>query len=91
MKTLSLMNARIAGLALALTLGQPLAAQNFTLTLEPSSVTLIPAKTASFLVSLTPLAGFTSQVALAVGVLPSGVSASFSPNPITLPGHWPWA
>src|SRR5271157_2513582 len=86
MKKLSLMNARIVMVALASALVQVVTAQTFTLTLQPDSVTLIPAKTASFLVSLTPLAGFTSQVALAVGTLPSGVSASFSPNPVRLPG-----
>jgi uncharacterized repeat protein (TIGR01451 family) len=86
MKKSTLMNARLGGFALALALVQTMAAQNFTLTLQPNSVTLIPAKTSSFLVSLTPLAGFSSRVALSVGTLPSGVSASFSPNPVTLPG-----
>src|SRR5271169_565870 len=86
MKKPTLRNATIAVIALATALAQTLAAQDFTLTLQPSSVTLIPDKTASFLVSLTPLAGFTSRVELAVGTLPSGVSASFSPNPVTLPG-----
>src|ERR1700694_1523861 len=72
--------------ALAAALAQSVAAQNFTLTLQPNSLTLIPAKSAAFVVYLKPLNGFTSQVALAVGALPSGVTASFSPNPVTLPG-----
>lgn len=86
MKHLSLVRFRIALVTLALSLVQAVAAQNFTLTLQPDSVTLVPGKTASFLVSVTPLAGFTSQVALVVGTLPSGVSANFSPNPVTPPG-----
>jgi uncharacterized repeat protein (TIGR01451 family) len=61
-------------------------AQNFTLTLQPSAVTLIPNQNASFVVSLTALNGFTSQVALAVGTLPFGVTAQFSPAALTPPG-----
>ena len=56
------MIARIAGFALAAALAPAVAAQDFTLTLQPNSVTLIPDKTASFLVSLTPVGGFTSRV-----------------------------
>ncbi len=61
-------------------------AQDFTLTLQPSTVTLIPEHSASFVVSMTPLNGFTSQVALAVESLPFGVTAQFSPQTLSLPG-----
>jgi uncharacterized repeat protein (TIGR01451 family) len=86
MKSLSLVTVRIALFALALALARAVSAQNFTLTLQPGTVTLIPNQHASFLVSLTPLNGFTSQVALAVETLPSGVTAQFSPPTLTPPG-----
>jgi hypothetical protein len=80
------MNARIALFALALALARAASAQNFTLTLQPSTVTLIPNQNASFVVSMTALNGFTSQVALAVETLPFGVTAQFSPAALTPPG-----
>src|ERR1039458_1490848 len=86
MKILSLMNARMAVFALALALAGAVSAQNFTLTLQPSAVTLIPNQNASFVVSMTALNGFTSQVALAVETLPFGVTAQFSPAALTPPG-----
>jgi hypothetical protein len=42
MKIWGLMNVRIAGFALALALARAVSAQNFTLTLQPDTVTLIP-------------------------------------------------
>ena len=72
--------------AMAVALARAVSAQNFTLTLQPGTVTLIPNQHASFLVSLTPLNEFTSQVALAVESLPSGVTARFSPPALTPPG-----
>src|ERR1035437_8753375 len=86
MKILSLMNARMDVFALALALAGAVSAQNFTLTLQPSAVTLIPNQNASFVVSMTPLNGFTSQVALAMETLPFGVTAQFSPAALTPPG-----
>jgi uncharacterized repeat protein (TIGR01451 family) len=80
------MNARIAGFALVLALAGTVSAQDFTLTLQPSSLTLIPNQKSSLVVSMTPLNGFTSQVALAVGTLPSGVTGQFSPQTLALPG-----
>ena len=73
-------------MALALALANAVSAQNFTLTLQPSTVTLIPNQNASFVVSMTALNGFTSQVALATGTLPFGVTAQFSPQALTPPG-----
>ena len=86
MKTLRLLHAGIAGLTLALALARTVCAQDFTLTLQPNTVTLIPDQGASFLISMSSLNGFTSQVALAVGTLPSGVTARFSPSTLTPPG-----
>jgi len=70
MKPFSLLNAKLAGSALMLALARAVCAQDFTLTLQPSALTLIPNEGASFVVSMTPLNGFTSQVELAVGALP---------------------
>jgi uncharacterized repeat protein (TIGR01451 family) len=86
MKILSLMDVRLAGLALALALARAVSAQSFTLTLQPSAVTLIPNQNASFVVSMTALSGFNSQVTLAVETLPFGVTAQFSPATLTPPG-----
>ena len=80
------MNARIALCGLALALAPAVSAQDFTLTIQPSTLTLIPDQNASFVVSLAPFGGFTSQVTLAVGTLPSGVTAQFSPATLTPPG-----
>ena len=63
--------------ALALALARAVSAQSFTLTLQPSAVTLIPNQNASFVVSMTALSGFNSQVTLAVETLPFGVTAQF--------------
>src|ERR1039458_9859091 len=86
MKILSPMNARMGMFALALALAGAVSAQNFTLTLQPSAVTLIPNQNASFVVSMTALSGFDSQVTLAVETLPFGVTAQFSPTTLTPPG-----
>src|ERR1700677_514907 len=86
MKKLSLMKAMIAVFALVLALAGAASAQNFTFTLEPSTLTLVPGQSASFVISLTPLDGFTNAVTLSVSNLPSGVTASFSPQTLTPPG-----
>jgi uncharacterized repeat protein (TIGR01451 family) len=72
-------------LGLALLLARAAEAQNFTITLDPGSVTLVPTKTAAFVVSLTPIGGFNSEVVLAVGTLPPGVTAEFSANRLSPP------
>src|ERR1700749_4671589 len=73
----------LAGIFLALV--QAVAAQNFTLVVEPDSVTLVPGESASFVISSTPTGGFSTNITLSVTNLPSGVTASFSPNPIKPP------
>ncbi len=81
------MNARMAVLALALSLPVAVSAQpDFNLTLQPSTATLIPGQNVSFAATITPLNGFTSQVTLAVGTLPAGVTAQFTPPTLTPPG-----
>jgi uncharacterized repeat protein (TIGR01451 family) len=77
---------RWAGLGLLLAILPTAMAQNFSMTLQPNMLTLAPGSSSSFVVSLAPLAGFTNSVTLSVVALPSGVTATFSPNPITPPG-----
>jgi uncharacterized repeat protein (TIGR01451 family) len=86
MKSLSRFNSRMAIFALALNLALLVSAQDFSLTMQPSTVTLIPGQNSSFVITMTPLNGFTSEVSLAVGTLPSGVTAQFSPASLTPPG-----
>jgi uncharacterized repeat protein (TIGR01451 family) len=86
MKILRLKNAVLLTAFLALGFIQMATAQNFTFTIEPDSLTLVPGQSASFVVSLTPLDGFTNQVTLSVSNLPSGVTATFSPQTLTPPG-----
>ncbi len=86
MKPISTLHARLSLLAVLWALVQSVAAQNFTMTLQPDTVTLVPGQASSFIVSMTPLNGFTNTVTLSTGTLPNGVTATFSPNPVTLPG-----
>ncbi|MGO8929777.1 MAG: hypothetical protein ACLQU3_23165 [Limisphaerales bacterium] len=86
MRILSPKNAGLAAFGLALAFAQAVGAQDFTLTLQPSTATLIPGQNVSFVVSMTPVNGFTSQVTLAVETLPFGVTAQFSPPALTPPG-----
>jgi len=59
---------------------------DFTLSLAPSSQQLSPGQSTTFVVSLDSVNGFTAPVALTVSGLPTGVTASFSPTSVTLPG-----
>jgi len=65
---------------------QGVIAQNFSFTIEPSTLTLVAGQQATFVISLTPLDGFTNQVTLSLTNLPSGVTESFSPATLTPPG-----
>ena len=62
----------------------PTPAPNYTLSVTPSSRS-VPRRggTASYTVTMTRTNGFNSPVTLSVAGLPSGASASFSPNPAT--------
>ena len=62
------------------------AAQNFTLTIQPNSVELVPGQASSFVVSSTPVGGFNTNITFSVGTLPSGVTAVFQPNTLKPPG-----
>jgi uncharacterized repeat protein (TIGR01451 family) len=87
MKILRLQSAVILIVLLAMGLVQRATAQpNFSFTLEPSSLTLVPGQSASFVVSISPLDGFSNAVTLSATNLPSGVTASFYPQTLTPPG-----
>jgi hypothetical protein len=62
-------------------LGQAPAVPNFTLAGSPASQTVSPGNSTSYSVAITPTNGFNGQVSFSVSGLPSGASASFSPNP----------
>ena len=52
---------------------------DFTLTAAPASRTIGPGGTASYTVTVAPLAGFSGSIALSAGGLPAGASAVFVP------------
>src|SRR6202023_5638 len=56
---------------------------NFTLSASPSSLTITQGANGSSPVTITPQNGFSGNVSLSASGLPSGVSASFNPNPAT--------
>jgi len=51
--------------------------------LSPSSQQIIPGGSTSFSVNVSALNGFTGDVSLSISGLPSGVTGTFSPNPVT--------
>ncbi len=59
---------------------------DFNLTLSPDTQVMAPGTTATFLVSLTSLNGFSSPVGLSVESLPSGFTALFTPPTVTPSG-----
>ena len=58
-------------------------APDFGGSLTPSSQQIIPGGSTSFSVNVSALNGFTGDVSLSVSGLPSDVTGSFSPNPVT--------
>ncbi|HEX6676701.1 MAG TPA: S8 family serine peptidase [Actinomycetes bacterium] len=61
-------------------------ARDFSLTVSPSSVSVLRRQTASYTVTVSSLNGFAGSVSLSLTGLPSGASASWSRNPVTAPG-----
>src|SRR5262249_6415200 len=57
----------------------------FSISASPASQTVIQGNSTSYTATVTSLNGFTSATNLSVSGLPSGASASFSPNPVTPP------
>jgi len=58
-------------------------APNYTLSATPSSLTVTQGTSGTSTITVSPQNGFSGGVSLSASGLPSGVSASFSPNPAT--------
>src|SRR5207248_2042837 len=56
---------------------------DFRLSASPSSLSVAPGGSTSYTVTINPTGGFSGPVSLSVSGLPSGASASFTPNPAT--------
>lgn len=59
---------------------------DFTLTVSPSTLGLVPASSNSFVISLASVLGFSEAVNLSAEGLPNGVTASFFPATVTPSG-----
>ena len=66
--------------------GPAVAAPDFQLTVSPKTVFLAPGGSVNLTIGGTGIDGFTSPLTLKAMNLPTGVTASFSPNPLVLPG-----
>jgi glucose/arabinose dehydrogenase len=61
-------------------------AGNFSVSASPGARSLRRGESASYTAKITPTGGFTGNVGLSVGPLPSGVTATFSANPVSIAG-----
>jgi len=61
----------------------PAAGPNFSLSANPSSVTITQGSNGTSTITVTPVGGFSGSVTLSASGLPSGVTAAFNPNPTT--------
>ena len=57
---------------------------DFALGVSPGSQSVVPGGTASYTITVTPLAGFTGQVNLDASSLPSGATAVFNPTSVNV-------
>ena len=55
----------------------------FTISASPTSLTVVQGSSSTSTITVTPQSGFTGSVSLSAPNLPSGLSASFAPNPTT--------
>jgi hypothetical protein len=62
----------------------PALAPGYTLSANPSSLTIQSGSTGSTVITLTPVGGFTGTVNFACGTLPSLVTCTFSPASLTV-------
>src|SRR5258706_741025 len=62
-------------------------AASFTVSASPSSVNVQQGSTATSTITVTSQNGFNSATTLSASGLPSGVTAAFSPNPVTPPAN----
>ena len=58
-------------------------AEDFSLTMDPPSQTLVPGASTTFQIDVGSVGSFAQPVALSVAGLPAGVSATFSPEQVT--------
>ena len=72
---------------LAIAVGIGAGAAGFTVTPSPSSVSVTQGSTATSTITVASQNGFNSATTLSVSGLPTGVTAAFSPNPITPPAN----
>ena len=63
------------------------ASPNFTISASPSSVTISQGGNGTSTITITSQNGFNSATTLSASNLPGGVTASFSPNPVTPPAN----
>lgn len=61
-------------------------APDFSVSVSPPSATVLRGQAATYTVSTSAIGGFTGAVALTVTGLPTGASASFTPNPVSASG-----
>jgi hypothetical protein len=62
-------------------------APGFSVSASPSSVNVAQGSTATSTITVTSQNGFSSATTLSASGLPSGVTAAFSPNPVTPPAN----
>jgi kumamolisin len=60
---------------------------NFTISASPSSVTITQGSNGTSTITITSQDSFSSATTLSASGLPSGVTAGFSPNPVTPPAN----
>ncbi|MEO7803710.1 MAG: S8 family serine peptidase [Actinomycetota bacterium] len=56
---------------------------DFRLSVSPASVTVSPAASGNYSITITRVGGYSADVSLSVTGLPASTTASFSPNPVT--------
>jgi hypothetical protein len=64
-------------------------APDYSLSANPTTATLHPGESANFIITATPVGGYTGAVSFSCGTLPAGVTCTFSPNVLTLDGTDP--
>jgi subtilase family serine protease len=72
---------------ITLTVNASSGTKNFTMSLVPSSFTVDESGSVNTTLTLKSVAGFTGSVELSVNEFPSGVSATASSNPVTVPAN----
>jgi subtilase family serine protease len=72
---------------IALTVNASSGTKNFTLALSPSSFTIDEGRTVGTTLTIKSVNGFSGSVQLSVNEFPSGVSATASSNPVSVPAN----